>query len=137
MRPEFYPWVGKNPWRREWLPTPVFLPGKFHGQRGLAGYSPWTHKEPETTKRLTLSLSWSPLTHTTPLICTIIWKIHPFKLSKPHSLLHTAVFHGILSSSREQLLSIPHYPSWLSNMIPQGGRHLAQKSRIYSSTKSK
>ena len=61
----------------------------------------------------------------------------PFKLSKPHSLLHTAVFHGILSCSREQLLSIPHYPSCLSNMIPQGGRHLAQKSRIYSSTKSK
>ena len=28
-------------WRRKWLPTPVFLPGKFHGQRGLADYSPW------------------------------------------------------------------------------------------------
>ena len=33
-------WVGKIPWRREWLPTPVFLPGESHGQRGLAGYSP-------------------------------------------------------------------------------------------------
>ena len=29
------PWVGKIPWRREWLPTPVFLPGEFHGQRSL------------------------------------------------------------------------------------------------------
>ena len=29
------------PWRREWLPTPVFLPGEFHGQKSLAGYSPW------------------------------------------------------------------------------------------------
>ena len=29
----FDPWVRKNPWRREWLPTPVFLPGEFHGQR--------------------------------------------------------------------------------------------------------
>ena len=37
--------VGKNPWRREWLPTPVFLPGKSHGQRSLVGYSPWGHKE--------------------------------------------------------------------------------------------
>ena len=37
----FDPWVGKIPWRREWLPTPVFLPGKFHGQRSLASYSPW------------------------------------------------------------------------------------------------
>ena len=38
--PGFNPWVGKIPWRREWLLTPVFLPGEFHGQRSLAGYSP-------------------------------------------------------------------------------------------------
>ena len=37
-RPGFDPWVGKIPWRREWLPTPVFLPGEVHGQRSLAGY---------------------------------------------------------------------------------------------------
>ena len=37
----FNPWVGKIPWRRKWQPTPVFLPGKSHGQRSLAGYSPW------------------------------------------------------------------------------------------------
>ena len=36
-RPGFDPWVGKIPWRRTWLLTPVFLPGKFHGQRSLAG----------------------------------------------------------------------------------------------------
>ena len=35
-RPGFYPWVGKNPWRRERQPTPVFWPGEFHGQRSLA-----------------------------------------------------------------------------------------------------
>ena len=34
----FYAWVGKIPWRRAWKTTPVFLPGKFHGQRSLAGY---------------------------------------------------------------------------------------------------
>ena len=34
------PWVRKIPWRKEWLPTPVFLPGRFHGQRNMAGYSP-------------------------------------------------------------------------------------------------
>ena len=39
----FHPWVGKIPWRRQWQPTPVFLPGKFHGQRSLVGYSPWGH----------------------------------------------------------------------------------------------
>ena len=40
-RPGFSPWVKKIPWRREWLPTPEFLPGESHGQRRLAGYSPW------------------------------------------------------------------------------------------------
>ena len=38
-RPRFGPWVGKIPWRREWQPTPVFLPGESHGQRSLGGYS--------------------------------------------------------------------------------------------------
>ena len=37
----FNPWVGKFLWRREWQSTPVFLPGESHGQRNLAGYSPW------------------------------------------------------------------------------------------------
>ena len=40
MRHEFDPWVRKIPWRRRWLPTPVFLPGESHGQRSLAGYDP-------------------------------------------------------------------------------------------------
>ena len=35
-RPVFNPWVGKIPWRREWLPTPIFFPGEFHGPRNLA-----------------------------------------------------------------------------------------------------
>ena len=46
------PGSGKIPWRREWQPTPVFLLGKFHGQRRLAGYSPWDHKERGMTERL-------------------------------------------------------------------------------------
>ena len=44
------PWVRMIPWRREWLPTPVFLPGKFYGQRSLAGYSPWGCNELDTTE---------------------------------------------------------------------------------------
>ena len=50
--PGFDPWVGKIPWRRKWQPTPVLLPGKFHGQRSLVGYSPWGRKESDTTERL-------------------------------------------------------------------------------------
>ena len=41
----FSPWAGKIPWRRKWQPAPILLPGKFHGQRSLVGYSPWGHKE--------------------------------------------------------------------------------------------
>ena len=47
-RPRFDPWVGKIPWRREWLPTPVFLPGEFHGQRNLVGL--WGCKELDMTE---------------------------------------------------------------------------------------
>ena len=54
-RPEFDPQVGKIPWRREWLPNPVFWSGEFHGQRSLAGYSPWGGKESDVTKQLSLS----------------------------------------------------------------------------------
>ena len=53
-----HPWAGKIPWRRKWHPTPVFLPGESHGQRSLAGYSSWDHKDLDTTERLS--------THTHP-----------------------------------------------------------------------
>ena len=49
-RHRFNPWVRKIPWRRAWQPTLVFLPGEFHGQRSLVGYSPWGLKEPDTTE---------------------------------------------------------------------------------------
>ena len=52
-RCRFYPWVRKIPWRRKWQPTPVFLPGKSHGQRSMAGYSLWCHRESDMTERLT------------------------------------------------------------------------------------
>ena len=40
----------EDPMKKTWQPTPVFLPGKFHGQRSLAGYSPWDRKELNTTE---------------------------------------------------------------------------------------
>ena len=51
-RPQFYSWVRKIPWRRQWQPTPVFLPGESQGL-----YSPRAHKESNTTERLSLSLA--------------------------------------------------------------------------------
>ena len=67
----FNPWVGKISWRREWQPTPVFSPGESHGQRSLAGYSPWGHKELDMTERLNntklhLLITW----------CSILLMLH-------------------------------------------------------------
>ena len=45
----FDPWVRKIPWRKKWQPTLIFLPGKFHRRRSLAGYSPWGDKESDMT----------------------------------------------------------------------------------------
>ena len=58
----FDPWVRKIPWRRKWQPTPVFLPGKSHGQRSLVGYSPWDCKGSNTTE--------PPSTHEIPFTKT-------------------------------------------------------------------
>ena len=42
--------IGKIPWRKKWHPTVIFLPGKFHGQRSMVGYSPWGHQESYMTE---------------------------------------------------------------------------------------
>ena len=47
--------MGKIPWRRAWQPTLVFLPGESHGQRSLAGYSPWGRKESDRTEAIHLA----------------------------------------------------------------------------------
>ena len=51
--PGLIPRWRRFPWRREWQPTPVFLPGEFHGQKNLEGYSPSDHKESHITEWLT------------------------------------------------------------------------------------
>ena len=52
-------WVGKTPWRRKWQHIPVFLPGKFHGQKSLEGcVSPGDCKESHTTERLSISMAY-------------------------------------------------------------------------------
>ena len=48
----FDPWVQKTPQSRKLEPVPIFLPGKFHGQRILVGYSSWGHKESDMTEQL-------------------------------------------------------------------------------------
>ena len=82
-------WVGKIPWRRKWQPTPIFLPGKCHGQRSLAGYSPWGCKELDTTKWLGT------------------WGCRPYYIDGPHkNKLHKPYY---LHNS-EAAKDIFHYP---------------------------
>ena len=67
-------WIGKIPWRRQWHPTPVLLPGKSHGWRSLVGCSPWGHKESDTTERLHFhfhALEKEMATHSSVLACRI------------------------------------------------------------------
>ena len=65
-KPRFDPWVGKISWRREWLPTPVFLSGEFLGWRSLVDYSPWGRQESDTTEWLTNATLAPSLPPTTP-----------------------------------------------------------------------
>ena len=51
------PSSGRFPWRRKWQPTPIFLPGEFHGQRSLVDYSPWDRKESEMMEQLTYNVN--------------------------------------------------------------------------------
>ena len=68
-KPRFDPWVGKIPWRREWLPTPVFLPGESHGQRSLASYTPWGRR-----------VRWDPVTNTFPFMFLAYWTMPSVRL---------------------------------------------------------
>ena len=74
-------WVGKIPWRRKWLPTPVFLPGESHGQRTLTGYSHWVASvdlvtKPPPSKLYTFpplkKVHWSQIKYTNENVWTIV-----------------------------------------------------------------
>ena len=70
----FNPWVRKISWRREWQPTSVFLPGEFHEQRSLVGYSPWVSKEPDTVAQL-IHMHGRKIGNTAPTSLFLIYKI--------------------------------------------------------------
>ena len=73
------PWVRKIPWRRKQQPAPVLLPGKFHGQRRLMGYSPWGHKQLDATEHMH--------THTLTNKIMGILRIQAFFFVSHHSIL--------------------------------------------------
>ena len=72
---------GEIPWRRQWQPTPVLLPGKSHGWRSLVGYSPWGCKESDTTERLHFHFHFE-VAQSCPTLCD------PMDYSLPGSSIH-------------------------------------------------
>ena len=95
-RRRFNPWVGKIPWRRRWQSTPVFLPGKSHGQRSLAGYSPWGRKESDTSYQLSNSTNLKTMVLSV-LACFILFR-DLLRLARPvsHVQLCPSISGGLL-----------------------------------------
>ena len=86
----FGPWVGKIPWRKEWLSTPVFWPGQFHGL-----YSEWGHKKSDTTEWLLFSfhlLLWTMLNISKSRKNSIYTSLHPSSSFNSFQLI-TNLFH--------------------------------------------
>ena len=83
----FHSWVGMIPWRGKWQPTPVFLPGKFHREISLLGYSPWGHKELDTTVRTHTCTHTHTHTHTHVSVCNH----NPLSISRFLLKLHTQI----------------------------------------------
>ena len=100
-RPESDPWIKKISWSMKWQPALVFLPGEFHGQRSLAGYSnPWDHKESDPTEWLTLSLSFINAEHSPGLVD-----------QKFNTELIKSLVHLIFRSENRQVTSITFHAS--------------------------
>ena len=103
-RPEFYPWVGKIPWRRKWQPTPVVLPRESHRQRSLAGYSQWARERP----RVGHDLATKPLDHTPEL-----WPLNSFPLMDMHTYVQQKVCTGMIIAAL-----IIMAPNWKLSKCP-------------------
>ena len=99
---DLIPGLRRSPGERKWQPTPIFLPGESHGQRRLASYSPWGHKESDMTGQLTLLLSYR--------VSVISEKI-PWTSQKNRDLFHCkkyATLHLLRSHAYQPICSFTH-----------------------------
>ena len=97
-RPGFDPWVGKIPWRREQLPTPVFWPGEFHGL-----YSTWGRKESDTTEPLSL---WNCHGTSGCVISLVDWGLRSSLVSSWSRLILIACVLGLCHSFKSCVLPL-------------------------------
>ena len=109
-RPEFDPWVGKMPWRRAWQPTSVFLPGEPHGQRNLAGYSPWILTKSDITEQLSRAQHCGPLInffHETELIPGIWYEYRNARWGQAWESAKSALLEKVLLSFLQYRVPFP------------------------------
>ena len=112
--PGSIPGSGRFPWRRKWPPTPVFLPGEFHGQRSLVGYSPWGCKESDTTERFLLLL----IIPTQYMFKLRFWEVHDIpKVSKDVSGRTRIEFHSVWSPSLLHYSTMTHTLQYEGNEL--------------------
>ena len=106
----FSPWVRKIPWRRKWQPTPVFLPGKSHGQRSLVDYKriattrsqkSWTQLSNKTTATAAAAAAAAKLLQSCPTLC------NPIGSSPPGSAIP-----GILQARTLEWVAVSFSNAW-------------------------
>ena len=137
----FHLWVRKIPWSRKWHPSSVFLPGKFHGQRSLVGYSPWGHKESDTTEQLSFPFPFWPwslwdlisptkIEPTPPALEgeVLITKLpgKPLPLGVPFKWESRG--HRWNKSQRSEIAQVPSCWPWGSKLPCYGAGHMAGKN---------
>ena len=119
MRRGFDPWVGKIPWSRKWQPAPIFLAGKFHGQRSLVGYSPWGRKELDMTERTHARTQTHTHTHThrsTTKQNAIKWGMPIYKYLQTTAAAPTTKLH-IFCSQWEKIKLNNHIQRWILGIL--------------------
>ena len=100
--------VSSGYWRRKWQPTPVFLPGEFHGLRSLASYSSWSRKESDMTEQLTHRL------YAQEFNARSYVSVIPIFLRKLHTINHSGCINFY---SHKQCKSVPFCPHPLQHLL--------------------
>ena len=144
-------WVGKMPWKRAWLPTPIVLPGESQGQRSLAGYRGC--KESDTTEWLSHTHTYIHMCMHGKLLQSFLTLYDPMDYSPPGSSVHETLqvkllgkkkkrilewvaisFSRVSSPSKDwtRLLSLLHWKAYSLPLAPPGKPHTHTKVKVCS-----
>ena len=120
-RLRFNPWVRKIPWRRTWQPTPVFLTRQSNGQGSLMGYSPWGHKELDTTEVTSHTRThwFSQGSYKVGIITLLLWRC-PFPMRQFGYRDVKWLFSDHITSLQTPNHPVTTYSAWLLRNSPLG-----------------